>query len=46
MGASKKLNALERPQLVFENGQPIALLCDAEHQGRDGTLNVQISLKK
>lgn len=42
----QKMDALERPQLVFEKGEPIALLCAAaERKGRDGSFNVQIPLK-
>lgn len=42
----EKLTALERPQLVFENGKPIALLCAAASgKNRDGTFNIQIPLK-
>jgi len=45
-GRVAKLDALERPQLLFENGEPIALLCAAaESKGRDGSFNVQIPLK-
>jgi hypothetical protein len=42
----ERLTALERPQLLFENGQPIALLCAAaSSKNRDGTFNIQIPLK-
>jgi hypothetical protein len=45
-GRKQKLNALERPQVLFENGQPIALFCAAaEKPGRDGSFNIQIPLK-
>lgn len=45
-GHNEKLTALERPQLVFENGKPIALLCAAAAtKDRDGSFNVQIPLK-
>ncbi len=45
-GRDAKLNSLERPQLLFNNGVPIALLCAAaDTQGRDGSFNVQIPLK-
>ena len=42
----EQLTALERPQLLFENGEPIALCCaSANNKDRDGTFNVQIPLK-
>jgi hypothetical protein len=42
----QKLTALERPQLLFENGVPIALFCAAaDNRARDGSFNVQIPLK-
>lgn len=45
-GQVQKLNALERPQLLFEGGQPIALLCAAaERASRDGSFNIQIPLR-
>ena len=45
-GRTVKLDALERPQLLFENGEPIALYCAAaDRKGRDGSFNVQIPLK-
>jgi hypothetical protein len=45
-GRVQKMDALERPQLVFENGEPVALLCAAaERKGRDGSFNVQIPLQ-
>ena len=45
-GRKQRLDALERPQLLFENGVPIALLCAAaESKGRDGSFNIQIPLK-
>lgn len=45
-GRAQKMDALERPQLLFENSEPIALLCAAaERKGRDGSFNVQIPLK-
>ncbi len=45
-GRQQKLDALERPQLLFENGQPIALFCAAaDAKGRDGSFNLQIPLK-
>ena len=37
-GRTQKLDALERPQLLFENGQPVALFCaSADRKGRDGS---------
>jgi hypothetical protein len=46
-GRKQKLDALERPQLFFENGQPIALFCaGADAKGRDGSFNIQIPFKK
>jgi sucrose-6-phosphate hydrolase SacC (GH32 family) len=45
-GHEEKLTALERPQLIFENGEPVALCCAAaSNQSRDGSFNVQIPLK-
>ena len=45
-GHAEKLTALERPQLLFENGEPVALYCAAAHnQSRDGSFNLQIPLK-
>jgi predicted GH43/DUF377 family glycosyl hydrolase len=45
-GRKQTLDALERPQLLFDDGQPIALLCAAaDAKGRDGSFNVQIPLK-
>jgi hypothetical protein len=45
-GRRQKLDALERPQVLFEKGEPIALFCAAaEAAGRDGSFNVQIPLK-
>ncbi|MFD2256636.1 ThuA domain-containing protein [Luteolibacter algae] len=42
----QKVSALERPQLLVENGVPIALFCAAaENKERVGTFNVQIPLK-
>lgn len=44
-GRRQKLDALERPQLWFENGKPAVLFCAAaEAAGRDGSYNVQILL--
>ncbi len=45
-GRKQKLAALERPQLYFENGKPVALFCAAaDHNNRDGSFNIQIPLK-
>ncbi|HWH68992.1 MAG TPA: glycoside hydrolase family protein, partial [Candidatus Sulfotelmatobacter sp.] len=45
-GRAEKLEALERPQLLFENGEPIALFCAAaDRKSRDGSFNVQIPLQ-
>jgi hypothetical protein len=45
-GRMQELEALERPQLLFENGVPIALLCAAdEEETHRETFNVQIPLK-
>jgi hypothetical protein len=44
-GHEEKFTALERPQVVFENGEPIALCCAAaNNRERDGSFNVQIPL--
>ena len=43
-GANQKLEALERPQLFFENGKMVALLC-AVNESLDHSYNVQIPLK-
>ncbi len=41
-----QVEALERPQLLFENGLPIALFCTAaDNEGRDGSFNLQTPLK-
>jgi hypothetical protein len=41
-----KLDSLERPQLLFDQGAPIALLCAAaDTKDRDGSFNIQIPLK-
>lgn len=32
-GTTRKLEALERPQLYFENGVPVALLCGVNEIG-------------
>jgi hypothetical protein len=46
-GRKQKLNALERPQLLFDNGMPVALCCAAaDNQERDGTFNLQIPLQR
>lgn len=45
-GRVEKQDRLERPQLVFENGEPIALLCAAVvRKDRNESFNVQIPLK-
>ncbi len=45
-GHEETLTALERPQLVFANGEPIALCCAAANDTlRHGSFNVQIPLK-
>ena len=45
-GRRQKLNALERPQLLFHDGEPIALLCAAaDNASRDGSFNLQIPLR-
>ncbi len=43
-GNSQKLEALERPQLFFENGKLVALLC-AVNETLEHSYNVQIPLK-
>jgi hypothetical protein len=44
-GRKQKLNTLERPQVLLENGKPIALFCaGAEKPDRDGSFNIQIPL--
>ena len=44
-GRTQKLNSLERPQLLFDNGVPIALLCAAdENSKREFSYNLQIPL--
>jgi len=43
-GTSKKLEALERPQLFFENGRMVALLC-AVNETLGHSYNVQIPLQ-
>ncbi len=44
-GTTTTLSALERPQVLFENGKPIAILCAAaDRPDRDGSFNVQIPL--
>jgi len=43
-GDTQKLHALERPQLFFENGKPVALLC-AVNETLEHSYNVQIPLK-
>lgn len=45
-GRKQKLEALERPQLYFEDGKPAVLFCAASAaRGRDGSFNIQIPLK-
>jgi hypothetical protein len=45
-GRAAKLNSLERPQLLFEGGKPVALFCaSADKPGRDGSFNIQIPLR-
>jgi hypothetical protein len=44
-GRRQTLTALERPQLLFEQGRPIALLCAAaETRDRSGSFNIQIPI--
>jgi hypothetical protein len=43
-GSIKNLEALERPQLFFENGKMVALLC-AVNETLGHSYNVQIPLK-
>jgi predicted GH43/DUF377 family glycosyl hydrolase len=43
-GSDQKLLALERPQLFFENGRPVALLC-AVNETLGHSYNIQIPLK-
>ncbi len=43
--SAKKLEALERPQLFFENGKMVALLC-AVNETLEHSYNVQIPLKQ
>lgn len=46
-GRTQKLNALERPQLLFENGKPVALFCAAaDNKDRSGSFNIQIPLRR
>lgn len=46
-GQGTKLNSLERPQVLFEGGKPIALFCaSADSKNRDGSFNVQIPLRE
>jgi len=44
-GTIQKLEALERPQLFFENGKLVALLC-AVNETLEHSYNVQIPLKQ
>jgi len=44
-GTTQKVRALERPQLFFEDGKPVALLCACSpNETADHTFNVQIPL--
>jgi hypothetical protein len=44
-GQQQKLNSLERPQLWFEKGKPVVLLCAADvSTTRDYSFNLQIPL--
>jgi hypothetical protein len=43
-GLKQKLHALERPQLFFENGKLVALLC-AVNETLEHSYNIQIPLK-
>lgn len=47
-GARRKLNALERPQLIFDRqGVPLALLCAGAYEtGRARSFNVAIPLRR
>ena len=46
-GGVQKLEKLERPQLVLENGEPAYLFCAAAPAGRlEQSFNVQIPLKQ
>jgi hypothetical protein len=47
-GAKKKLNALERPQLIFDaHGTPVTLLCAGAYEAdRDRSFNVAIPLRR
>lgn len=45
-GRDVRLTALERPQLLFENGAPIAMTCAAaDTKGRDGSFSIQLPLE-
>ena len=45
-GHNEPLLARERPQVVFENGEPVALCCaGGGDKARDGSFNLQIPLK-
>jgi hypothetical protein len=45
-GRAEKFSSLERPQVLFDSGKPIALFCaSADKSGRDGSFNIQIPLK-
>ncbi len=44
-GRKSQLTALERPQLILEDGKPIAMLCAAaDTKERDGSFNIQLPL--
>lgn len=44
-GRTERLAALERPQILFEEGVPVAMFCAAADRGdRDGSFNVHIPL--
>ncbi len=43
---TRNLEALERPQVLFDNGVPIALFYAAgDSKSRDGGYNIQVPLK-
>lgn len=45
-GRKQKLAALERPQVLIENGVPVVMCCAAaDNQNRDGSFNIQIPLR-
>jgi hypothetical protein len=46
-GRRQTLDALERPQVYLENGNPLALFCAAaEDASRDNSFNIQIPLQR